>query len=67
MGTIHIREQLYDGYSVGTGVEFPGIIVSADTREGLVGEFRRALPAHKRALERYKIDAGDVTVIAVDE
>ena len=64
---LHIRKQSYDGYYVGTGVEYPGIVISANTDEDLVKKFQKALPGHKEALKRYgKEGIEKIEVIAID-
>ena len=64
----HIKKQSFDGYCVGTGVEYPGIIVSAITEAVLIKKFKSALPGHIQALEKYKQPdtAKNTAVIAVD-
>jgi len=65
---LHIRKQSYDGYCVGTGIEFPGIVLSAKTDDELVEKFKKALPVHRKALERHAKDGvkDNITVISID-
>ena len=68
MKTIRMEKRSYDGYCVGTGVEYPGIIVSATSDAELVRLFKAAIPSHERALKKYGVEEKEasVTVIAVD-
>ena len=61
---LHIKKQSYDGYCVGQGVEYPGIVVSAKSDEELKKEFMGALPGHKELLARGDGDSG-ITVIEI--
>lgn len=56
MADIHMLKRSYDGYCVGVGVEYPGIIVSAKSDAELVERFKAAIPAHKRALDEFKAE-----------
>lgn len=68
MALIHIQKQSYDGYCVGTGVEYPGIIVSAKSDEELIQRFKDAIPSYKRALKNYGVVEDDkISVISIDE
>ena len=50
---LHIKMQSFDGYCVGTGIEYPGIIISAATKAELAKKFKNALPGHIKALKKY--------------
>ena len=63
MATIRIMKRSYDGYCVGVGVEYPGIIVSAKSDEDLKREFLESIPSYKRALARYGIEDGKNEVV----
>ncbi len=63
--SLHIQKKSFDGYCVGQGVEYPGIIVHADTNEQLVKEFKKALPGHKEALEKISQKV-EIEVLEVD-
>ena len=52
MENLHIRKKSFDGYCVGQGIEYPGVIVHAESDEELKSNFLKALPIHKRALEK---------------
>ena len=56
MATIRMVKHSYDGYCVGVGVEYPGIIVSAKSDEELIRRFQEVVPSYKRALAKYKIE-----------
>ncbi len=56
MATINIVKRSYDGYCVGVGVEYPGIVVSAESDEDLISRFQEAIPSYKRALAKYGMD-----------
>ena len=60
---LHIVKQQFDGYSVASGVEYPGIIVHAKTDQGLVDKFLKALPGHKEILEKYNASP-EISVIS---
>ena len=66
MESIHIRKRSYEGYCVGVGVEYPGIIVSAQTDDELVEKFKAAIPSYKRALEKYGVEDTEEVVISID-
>ena len=67
MALIHMTKRSYEGYCVGVGVEYPGIIVSAESDEELLKRFKAAIPSHRRALEKYEIkETPEVAVITVD-
>ena len=67
MAEIHMAKRSYDGYCVGTGVEYPGIVVSATSDEELVRLFTAAIPSHQRALKKYGIkEEPDEAVITID-
>ena len=68
MKTIRMEKRSYEGYCVGTGVEYPGIIVSATSDDELIRLFKAAIPSHERALKKYDVEEEEtsVTVIAVD-
>ena len=52
MEKLHMTQQYYDGYCVGQGVEYPGIIVSAKSDKELKKMFINALPGHKELLDK---------------
>lgn len=56
MEKLHIMKKSFDGYSVGQGVEYPGVIVHAESDEELKSNFLKALPIHKKALEKISQD-----------
>lgn len=67
MPKIHMQKQSYNGYCVGVGVEYPGIIVSAESDEELVRRFKDAIPSYKRALEKFGVvDKENIAVITID-
>lgn len=49
-----VVEKTSTGY-LAVGVESPGIIISADTKEELVRLFRKAVPSYKRGLKWYGV------------
>ena len=46
MAELHIKKRSFDGYCVGQGVEYPGIIVHAKNDAELKKEFLKVLPGH---------------------
>ena len=56
MATTCIVKRSYDGYCVAVGVEYPGIIVSAENDKDLISRFQEAVPSYKRALIKYRIE-----------
>ena len=60
MATTHIVKRSYDGYCVGIGVEYPGIIVSAENEEDLIGRFQESIPSYKRALAKYGLEKNPI-------
>ena len=56
MTTIHIVKRSYDRYCVGVGVEYPGIVVSAESDKDLINRFQEIIPSYKRALAKYGMD-----------
>lgn len=67
MAPIHVQKQSYDGYCVGTCIEYPGIVMFAKTDEDLKTQFKEALPIHIKALKRHsKDDKSQVEVITVE-
>ena len=71
MTTIHMEKRSYDGYCVGTGVEYPGIIVWGKTDEELMKRFKDAIPVYEKALEKHGIESEPempmVEVIPIDK
>ena len=65
METLHIRKKSFDGYCVGQGVEYPGIIIHAKSDDELKSNFLKALPSHKEALEKIFQDK-DMEVLVID-
>ena len=65
METLHIRKESFEGYHVGVGVEYPGIIVSAKSDKALKDEFLKALPGHKHALEKHGIKSDAISVMKI--
>lgn len=58
----------YDGYSVGVGVEYPGIIVSAENGEELARVFKKAIPSHKRGLKHFGVtEKRNVHIVTIEE
>ena len=55
MQSIHIEKHSYNGFCVGVGVEYPGIIVSATTDKELIRLFMKAIPSYERGLREYGI------------
>lgn len=67
METVQIVKTQYDGYCVGTGVEYPGIIISADNDKELVSRFKECIPSYKRLLAKHGVDEkSNVEVLTVD-
>ena len=66
MEKLHIKKQSYKGYCVGAGVEYPGIIVHATSDVKLVTEFVKALPGHKKILNKMFDGKKEISVIEVD-
>lgn len=65
MEKLHISKQSFNGYCVGIGVEYPGIIVHAKSDDELIKEFEKALPGHLKALEKRKTKK-EISVLEVD-
>ena len=65
MENLHIRKKSFDGYCVGQGVEYPGVIVHAESDEELKSNFLKALPGHKKALKKISQDK-DMEVLVID-
>ncbi len=63
--TTYSKKKSFDGYCVGQGVEFPGIIVHAESDEDLQSEFLKILPGHKKALEKIPKDI-KIEVLEID-
>lgn len=62
-----MEKRSYDGYCVGTGVEYPGIMVSAESDEELIRLFKLAIPSHEKALKKYGVsEETNVTVIPIE-
>jgi len=53
---LHIQKQSYDGYCVGTCIQYPGIVMYGETDKDLIQQFKEALPIHKDALRRHGHD-----------
>ena len=67
MERLHISKKSYDGYCVGSGVEYPGIILHAKTDEELKNKFMAALPEHQKALQKFtKTKKTNITVISFE-
>ena len=67
MATTRMIKRSYDGYCVGVGVEYPGIIVSAENDGDLIKRFQEAIPSYKRALAKYGIEKKDKKrVLSID-
>ena len=66
MENLHIRKKSFDGYCVGQGVEYPGIIVHAESNDELKSNFLKALPTHKEALAKISQDK-DMEVLVIEE
>lgn len=62
---LHIQKKSFEGYCVGQGVEYPGVIVHANSDEELKSEFLKVLPGHKKALEKIPQET-EIEVIEVD-
>lgn len=65
MENLHIAKKSFDGYCVGQGVEYPGVIVHAKSDEELKSNFLKALPGHKKALEKISQDK-NMEVLVID-
>ena len=65
MTNLHIQKKSFEGYCVGQGVEFPGVIVHAKSDEELQEEFLKALPGHQKALAKTPQDI-KIEVIEID-
>ena len=66
MENLHISKKSFDGYCVGQGVEYPGVIVHAESDEELKSNFLKALPIHKKALEKISQDK-DMEVLVIEQ
>ena len=66
MEKLHISKQSFNGYCVGVGVEYPGIIVHAKSDEKLIEEFMKALPGHQKALGKRQQERKEISVIEID-
>ena len=71
MKTIRMEKQSYDGYCVGTGIEYSGIVVWGDSDEELLKRFKAAIPVYEEALQKYDVEnkpyeAPKIEVISVD-
>ena len=67
METVQILKTQYDGYCVGTGVEYPGIVVWGDSDKELIKRFKECIPSYKEALVKYGVDKkSNVEVLTVD-
>lgn len=53
--TAKIIKTQYDGYCIGVGVEYPGIVVWGNTEEEMVGRFQSAIPSYIRALKYFGV------------
>ena len=62
-----MKKTSYDGYCVGVGVEYPGIVVSAENDKELIRLFKAAVPVHEKALEKVGVKKKEVTVISIDK
>lgn len=50
-----MEKHSYDGFCVGVGVEYPGIVVSATSDDELIRLFKKAIPSYERGLRKYGI------------
>ena len=71
MKTIRMEKQSFDGYCVGTGIEYPGIVVWAESDKELRELFKAAIPAYEEALQKYGVEnkpyeAPEIQVIHID-
>lgn len=66
METLHIQKKSFNGYCVGMGVEYPGIIVEAKSDKELQQKFLKALPGHKKALQKRNTDKKEISVITIE-
>lgn len=58
----------YDGYCIGQGVEYPGIIVSAENGEELARIFKKAIPSHKRGLKHFGVTENqNISIVTIQE
>ena len=65
---VQMIQKDYDGYCIGQGVEYPGIIVSAENGEELARVFKKAIPAYKRGLKHFGItDKRDISIVTIQE
>lgn len=56
MEKLYMKKISYDGYYVGTGVQYPGIIVWGKNNAELIERFKAAIPTYKKGLEKYGIE-----------
>ena len=66
MQKLHIKKQSYNGYCIGTGVEYPGIIVHGKTNKELQEKFGKALDGHIKALYKYSTVEENIEVLEVE-
>ena len=66
MGERMVVEKIEGGYYLGQGVESPGIILSASTKEELVRMFKQTLPSYQRAIKHYGITDQPKEIVTVD-
>ena len=71
MKTVRMEKQSFDGYCVGTGIEYPGIVVWANNDKELRKLFKAAIPAYEEALQKYNVvnkpyEAPKMEIITID-
>ena len=71
MKTVRMEKQSFDGYYVGTAIEYPGIVVWGDSDEELMKRFKAAIPAYEEALQRFGVEnkpneTPSIEIISVD-
>ena len=67
MEKLHIQKKSYDGYCVGTCVEYPEIIFHAKTNTELIKKIKSAIPVYMDAVQQCgKSKAPEIEVIEFD-
>ena len=69
MVVCHLHVCFYEGYCVGTCLEYPGIILSGKNEEDLANGFEKLYHSYKKALEHYGIKnkPDRIIPVAVDD
>ena len=66
MSTTHMVKSSHDRYCVGVGVEYPSIIVRAESAEDLISRFQESVPSYKMALVKYGIEEKPDKILTVN-